>query len=572
MFNKINISSSRQKLIIYVVLVFVTLAVFWQVNQFDFINMDDDVYLTGNLNIHSGFTLERFKWAFSTTYAEFWHPLTWLSLMLDYHLYAFNAGGYHLTNLILHILNTLLLFWLFDRMAGEIWRSAFVAAFFALHPLHVESVAWVAERKDVLSAFFYLLTLSLYVYYVEKPVIRRYLFVLLCFVFALMSKSIVVTLPLIMILLDYWPLSRFHLWIESRKNNLLLWQFKEKISFFIFSAALAVITLYAHQNASYKQFLGHIPLDYRIASAPVSLMTYLGKIFWPHDLAIFYPMPYPLSSWYVLGASLLIIIISIAVIVTFKSLPYLFVGWLWYIVTLLPVVGVIPFGPCSIADHYTYLPSIGIAIMIAWGIPSLIKREDVRKKILFPAGIIFLSIMAIFTWQQCSYWKNSIKLWSHALKVTKETSSAHNYLALALLEKGKIGEAIDHYTESIRIKSDYFETIFAYTGRGAAYATLNQYQRAIEDFNETIRLKPGYATGYYNLGIIYAGLGQYKKAIEEYNEAIRLKPDFTIAYGNRGVLYLNQGNKELGCYDVQKACALGYCGLLNMAKKKGDCR
>ncbi|MFZ2398595.1 MAG: glycosyltransferase family 39 protein [Smithella sp.] len=201
-----------------------TLAVFWQVNQYDFINIDDEVYVTENLHVRSGITLDGLRWAFSTTYAEFWHPLTWLSLMLDYQLYGLNAGGYHLTNLILHILSTLLLFWLFNRMTGMIWRSAFVAALFALHPLHVESVAWIAERKDVLSAFFFMLTLCLYVYYTEKPDIKKYLLVLFSFTCGLMSKSIVVTLPVILILLDYWPLNRF----ESKKNNLILWQLKEK--------------------------------------------------------------------------------------------------------------------------------------------------------------------------------------------------------------------------------------------------------------------------------------------------------------------------------------------------------
>lgn len=205
-------------------MILATLAVFWQVNQYDFINIDDEVYATENLHVRSGITLDGLRWAFSTTYAEFWHPLTWLSLMLDYQLYGLNAGGYHLTNLILHILSTLLLFWLFNRMTGMIWRSAFVAALFALHPLHVESVAWIAERKDVLSAFFFMLTLCLYVYYTEKPDIKKYLLVLFSFTCGLMSKSIVVTLPVILILLDYWPLNRF----ESKKNNLILWQLKEK--------------------------------------------------------------------------------------------------------------------------------------------------------------------------------------------------------------------------------------------------------------------------------------------------------------------------------------------------------
>ncbi len=249
MLNKINISPGGQKLIVYIVLTVVTLAVFWQVNQYDFINFDDPVYVTENSHIQSGITLDGFRWAFSTRYADLWNPLVWLSFMFDYQLHGLNAGGYHLTNLILHIMSALLLFWLFNRMTGAIWRSAFVAALFALHPLHVESVAWIAERKDVLSAFFWMLTLCLYVYYTEKPVIRRYLLVLFCFACALMSKPMVITLPIVMILLDYWPLDRF----QSDKKKLSetkiagiipLWQLREKIPFFILSAVLVIITLY----------------------------------------------------------------------------------------------------------------------------------------------------------------------------------------------------------------------------------------------------------------------------------------------------------------------------------------
>ncbi|PKN06089.1 MAG: hypothetical protein CVU72_06255, partial [Deltaproteobacteria bacterium HGW-Deltaproteobacteria-7] len=288
MLNKINISPKSQRLIVYVVLTLATLTVLGQVARFDFINIDDNVYVTQNSHILSGFTLDGLRWAFSTTYAEFWHPLTWLSLMLDYQLYGLNATGFHLTNLILHILSALLLFWLFNRMTGAIWRSAFVAALFALHPLHVESVAWIAERKDVLSAFFWMLTLCLYVYYTEKPVIRRYLLVLFCFILALMSKPMVVTLPVIMILLDYWPLGRFRL----QKSNLILWQLREKIPLFVLSAVFAIITLYAQ----YKPSLENLPLGSRLANEPVSIMTYLEKAFWPHDLAVFYPFSYQLPA------------------------------------------------------------------------------------------------------------------------------------------------------------------------------------------------------------------------------------------------------------------------------------
>ncbi|MGB5217556.1 MAG: glycosyltransferase family 39 protein, partial [Smithella sp.] len=422
--NKTKISSREQNLIIYVLLAAVTLAVFWQVNHYGFV-FDDVVYVNENYHLQTGLTLEGIRWAFSTTYAEFWHPLTWLSLLLDYQLFGSNAGGYHMTNLILHILSTLLLFGLFNRMTGALWKSVFVAALFALHPLHVESVAWIAERKDVLSAFFWMLTLCLYVYYTEKPAVKRYLLVLASFVFALMSKPMVVTLPLIMILLDYWPLKRF----ESRKSNLFLWQLKEKSPFFVLSAFFSLITIYSRYMPYGKDF--HIPLSSRISNAIIALMTYLEKTFWPHDLSAFYPFPAQIPDWNILGAVSIVLITSILVMMMVNRLPFLFVGWLWYIITIAPVLGVIKVGDFSMADRFHYIPSIGIAIMIAWGMPSLMKSENIIKKILFPTGIIFLAFMALITWRQCGYWKNNKELFSHALKVTKDNYVAHNNIGLA---------------------------------------------------------------------------------------------------------------------------------------------
>jgi tetratricopeptide (TPR) repeat protein len=603
MLNKITFSPERQRLVVYLTLTVVTFAVFWQVNQFDFINFDDHCYVTQNSHIQSGLKADGIRWAFSTRYFGLWNPLVWLSLMADYQLFGLNAGGYHLNNLVLHILSTLLLFWLFNRMTGAIWKSAFVAAVFALHPLHVESVAWIAERKDVLSAFFWMLTLCLYVYYTEKPVIKRYLLVLFSFVCALMSKPMVVTLPLIMILLDYWPLKRF----ESRKTNLILWQLKEKLLFFILSVTLAIITLYTPNAADIlnNQYLNPIRLLSRLANAPVAFVTYLEKTFWPHDMVILYPFPEHIILWKVFGAILPIIIISAIVIVTMKRRPYLFTGWLWFAITITPVIGIIQISlttPYAMADRYHYLPSIGIAMMMAWGIPSLIKSDDKSKIIIFPA-IAFIAVMSILTWRQCGYWKNSIELWNHALQVTMNNTIAHNNRGAVYAELGQYQSAIEDYNEVIKLQPVNFQV---YYNRGNMYANLNQYQRAIEDLNKAIYLKPDYADAYYNRGTIYNNhgqyplaiedfntaiglkqdyasaynnrgtvyfkLGQYQLAIEDFNKAVNLKQDYADAYNNRNLAYLKQRIKESSCSDAQKACESGNCKALEAAQNKGHCR
>jgi hypothetical protein len=583
MLNKINISPDRQKLIVYLVLTVVTLAVFWQLNQYDFINYDDPAYVTKNGVIQSGITLDGFRWAFSTKYYGLWNPLVWLSLMLDYQLHGLNAGGYHLTNLILHVMSALLLFWLFHRMTEAIWRSAFVEALFALHPLHVESVAWIAERKDVLSAFFWMLTLCLYVYYTEKPVIRRYLLVLFCFACALMSKPMVITLPIIMILLDYWPLDRLQsrkivtnmpevipvsthkgkkknkLKKEALKKNISppneqklsettiggiipLWQLREKIPFFVLSVVMVIITLYTPDNHNNPDTLDvpyfkNFPLISRLANAPVAFVTYLEKTFWPHDMAIIYPFSDQIPLLQVLGASLLILVISVVVIVMIKRLPYLFTGWMWYAITIAPVIGIIQVSisaPYAMADRYHYLPSIGLAVMMAWGIPALIKSEALRKKILFPAGIAVLAILSFLSWNQCGYWKNSIILFSHTIKVTDD-----NWLA--------------------------------YNNKGVTYYELGDHKQAIEDYSRAIEINPDYIEAYNNRSTSYYHLGNYNQAIEDCNRVIGIKPGYAEAYLNRGNAYLNQGDNISGCRDARKACELGDCKLLEWAKDRANC-
>jgi len=563
MFNKTAIIPQKQKLIVYIFLAMITFAGYWQVHQFEFINFDDNVYVSENVVVQSGLTKEGFFWAFSTKYFGLWNPLVWLSFMADYQFYGLNAGGYHVTNLILHILSTLLLFRLFSTMTGEIWKSAFVAAFFALHPLHVESVAWVSERKDVLSAFFWMLTLCLYVFYTEKQSIKRYLLIVFSFVLALLSKPMVVTLPLIMILLDYWPLKRFE--NQNRLSDTIVWQLREKLPFIVLSAVLIAFTLYVpnEQQAFEKSF----SVMSRLANAPVAFVTYLVKTFWPHNMAIFYPFPSHIPAWQIVGSVLLIITMTAAVMVTVKRLPHLFVGWFWFIITIAPVIGILQIGDFAMADRYHYLPSIGIGVMLAWGIPHVIKREVLRKYILLPVALVFLASLAFLAWQQCAYWRNNIELWNHAIQATQDNYMAHNNLASALLEKGETEKAMHHYHKAIDI--NHYPA--AYYNIGIIYYRLEQYQQSIDYFKKAIHEKADYAAAYFNLGIIYQTLGLQQHALEQYNEATHLLPGHANAYNNKALIYLKAGNNFQGCANAQKACKLGNCQTLIWATGKKIC-
>lgn len=613
--NKSPVSLKRQKLIVYLTLIVLTFFVYWQVNQHDFINFDDNRYVTENLNVQSGISPEGMKWAFTTKDIGLWNPLIWVSLMMDYQLFGLQAGGYHLTNLMFHIFSTLLLFWVFNRMTGALWKSAFVAAFFALHPLHVESVAWIAERKDILSAFFWMLTLCCYVYYTEKISATRYLLTIFSFVLALMSKPMVVTLPLVLILLDYWPLGRFRIKEKMNFKGFFqekdhLWLFYEKIPFFILSAALAIMTLfYSPEKQNMMQDapdIKYFPLLARLANAPVAFVDYLKKTFWPYDLAFLYPFVENIPIWQIATSSLIIITITVFVVILFKKRPYLFFGWFWFAIVIAPVIGIIQISvstPYAMADRYHYLPSIGLSVMLAWGVPFFFKSEILRRNILFPMGIIFIALIALMSWKQCSYWMNTETLFKHALRITQDNSLAHSNLGPYLVEAGKIKEAIYHYDKALRIKP-YFPA--AYNNRGAAYAKLGQYQMAIEDFSKAISivpifakaylnranaydqlgqqeqaikdftklisLQPGYANFYNKRGISYAKLERYPQAIIDFNKVISLKPGDPVAYKNRGMAYFRQKNNTSGCHDAQKACDLGSCKLLDDAKAQGYCR
>jgi Flp pilus assembly protein TadD len=593
-----------KKKYIYLVVIFLIVASFiayCRILGNGFINFDDIQYITKNNHIKSGINPESIKWAFSTVDLYYWQPLTWLSHMLDWNLFKDNAGGYHLISLLLHIGSVLLLFFFLNRTTNNIWPSAFVAALFALHPLRVESVAWAAERKDVLSMFFGLASIYAYACYVENFKISQYIICLILFALSLMAKPMLVTLPFVLLLLDYWPLGRWQKVltpvevpidaterapkkkakkrkadsINEKKKFIpltssyqiirsLLW---EKAPFIFLTIISSIVTIWGQNKFGVVVSMENLPFSARVQNAVISYVSYLGKTFWPVDLAIFYPYEYTFPFWKILASCFIFIGITIVVIYAIKKLPFLFVGWFLYLGTLIPVIGFVQVATQSIADRFTYLPSIGIAVMLAWGIPSLIKNEETRKNILLPVGIFVLVILSALTWHQCGYWKNSIELFSHTLQVTKDNAQAHNNFGLALFVEGKIEEAIFHYNEAICIKPDRLY----YSNRGDAYRKLGQYQRAIEDYNEAIRLKPDF-NAYYNRGNAYTKLNQYQLALKDYNEVIRLNPDYAEAYNNLGVVYFIQGNKNLGCRNAQKACELGKCKILEMVTGKGDCR
>lgn len=537
----------------------------------DFINYDDKGYITENNHIQSGINAESIKWAFTAEVEANWHPLTMLSHMLDWQIFGENASGHHLVSLLLHIGAVVFLFLFLNKTTNDIGPAVFAVAFFAVHPLRVESVAWVAERKDVLSIFFGMASIYTYAFYVQSSKISQYLLCLIFFTMSLMSKPMLVTLPFVLLLLDYWPLGRWQKILSSPAENRLYSMGRliyEKTPLFFLTIASIMITLWA-QNKGQATFFGkHLSFVTRAANAVVSYVAYLEQIFWPQNLAVFYPYEVMIPLWKVIISGIILILITVVVLYHIKRLPFLFVGWLWYLGTLIPVIGFVQVGRQGMADRYTYLPSIGIAVGMAWLIHYLIKSEKIRKRILVPAGVAVLILLMALTWKQCGYWKNSFTLFNHTLRITKDNYQAYDLLASALFDKGRIEESIIHYNEAIRLKPDYHT---AYYNRGVAYFKVGQYQKAIEDFNKAIRLKNDYAHAYYNRGVVYTILAQYQKAIEDYDKAIRLNYDEARAYNDRGVAYLLLGNKTLGCSDVQKACAMGICETFKKAKDKGDC-
>jgi tetratricopeptide (TPR) repeat protein len=509
-------------------LVVTTVVVFAPVAHHDFVNYDDPTYVTSNPHVRSGLSWENGAWAFTSRYGNNWHPLTWLSHMLDCELFGLNPGAHHLMNLAIHALNVVLLFLLLHRITFALWPSVFVAALFALHPLHVESVAWIAERKDVLSTLFGLLTMWTYARHVENRSWWQYAIALLLFALGLMSKPMLVTLPCVLLLLDYWPLGRIKL-----DGVGVLRQFArlglEKIPFFILSAVSCSVTIWAQNVGGTVISTEGLPVSYRLTNALVSYARYLSKTFWPKNMAVFYPHPGEWGVWTISAASGLVVVMSLLALRYARHMPYLIVGWLWFLGTLVPVIGLVQVGGQSLADRYTYIPLIGIFLCVAWACRDLIENRPGARKAVIAVGVIVICGCAFLASTQLRHWRNSFTLFEHALRVTRDNHVAHNNLGIALAEKGRVDEAIVHFQEQVRLRPNFAS---AHNNLGLALAARGRPTEAAAHFAHAVEINPGFAEAHNNLGCALASLGKVEEAASHFTRAVEIKPEFVDANFN----------------------------------------
>jgi len=545
---------------------------------------DDYTYLIENARVQSGLTADGVRWAFTTTYASNWHPLTWLSHMLDVSIYA-RPAGHHLTSILLHALTTALLFVALLRMTGAVWRSAFAAAVFGLHPLHVESVAWLAERKDVLSGLFWVLAMLAYAWYTRRPKALRYALVVALYALGLMAKPMVLTLPIVLLLLDYWPLerrqetgNREQRGRERRPAGYLL---LEKAPLVAMSAASAVMTVMAQESGRAVAGAASLPFSLRLSNAAVSCVVYIRKMLWPVDLAVYYPHPLRgLPLWQVSGSALVLIAITWAAIRYRKQAPYLLTGWLWYLVTMTPVIGLVQVGKQAMADRYMYLPMIGLLIAIAWGAQAVAsgfeRRENpntraaCRDKVgVVLAGLALFAIaLCVFqTNRQIGYWKNEVTLFGHALDVTRDNWMAHHGLARALDQRGKTDLAIDHYKRSIAIDPTNADV---HNGLATAWLKTGKTEKAVAEFRKAIRLDPDNAAARLHYGVALDRQKRLGDAVTQFRKAAELAPDNPLVHQNLAGALARQGRFDEAIEHYAIACRLtGYSSvnaLLDMAE------
>jgi len=565
---------------ICLLLLLATLVVYWPAMHCDFVNYDDPLYFTSNTHVQAGLTPANVAWAFTTTHANNWHPVTWLSLMLDAQLFGKDPIGPHVTNLLLHAVNTMLLFLLLHRLTTATWRSALVAALFALHPLHVESVAWVTERKDVLSAFFGLLSLLMYVRYAQtrssvegqgtsteshglalgsRRSVLDYALALFFFALGLMSKPVLVTLPLAMLLLDWWPLQRVS-GVECRVSsdanspetsstlNSLPGQsgattgqlstlFLEKWPFLAMSAISCVVTFVVQQKTGAVVALTRYSLSARIENAFVSYARYLGKTFWPATLTTPYPHPGHWPLGLVLLAVALFVVLCVAAIWCGRKFPFAAVGWFWFVGMLVPVIGLVQVGDQAMADRYTYFPLIGIFLVFIWGLSEACGRWQVAKPTVDFFAAFLLAVCALQTRGQLGYWQNSGTLFRHALAVTENNYVAENDLGTWLASQGHVTEAMDCYRQSLKIKPGNVDALY---DLGNAFARLGNWDNAITDYRRVLEIAPEQADVLNNLGLALAAKREYADAITNFEAALKLDPDSAGAHNNLATVLFMQ--------------------------------
>ncbi|MGA2241640.1 MAG: tetratricopeptide repeat protein [Verrucomicrobiota bacterium] len=575
-------NSRRAVLGVCLLLATVVFLVFGQSLRHEFVSYDDDGYFKSNHQVKAGLTWNGAQWAFRTTYASNWHPVTWLSLMLDAQLFGTGPAGPHLMNVLLHAANAVLLFLLLRRMmrlrseasspqvglgcdksvgtvaaqAGALWPSAFVAAVFAIHPLRVESVAWVAERKDVLSGLFFMLTLWAYARYaqtrarIQMSGVRwlgsyDYWLAVLFFALGLMSKPMLVTVPFVMLLLDWWPLERFTIYDLRFTIRRLIW---EKVPFFGLSTASCVATVLAQREAIKSMIV--LPLTLRFGNALMAYVAYLVQMVWPDNLAAFYPYRFDVPFWQIASAGTLLLFITLLAFRIARRFPYFITGWLWYLGMLVPVIGLVQVGDQSHADRYTYLPQIGLYLVMVWAVRDFTASWRYRRQVLGVAAFSVIAALIGCTWKQTAYWRNDESLWRHALASTSGNYIAYGSLGATLVDQGRFAEAIGYLQKAIEFKPNSAEV---YNDWGKALMGQGQTAEAIKHFQKAVEIDPACAEAYNNLGNLLGAQGQAAEAIEYYQKAIELRPNRAEIYNNFGNLLAAQNRVTEAIEQFQKA-------------------
>ena len=560
-----------QTIVIYLFLAAISLVVFGQTIRYDFVNFDDDLYVYNSPAIQAGLTAQGIALAFTSQHARNWHPLATLSHMLDCQLYGLKPGGHHATNVILHIITVLLLFRVLREMTGAVWKSAIVAALFAVHPLHVESVAWVSERKDVLSAMFFLLMLGAYVRYARGPSMTRYLLVAVLFAAGLMSKPMLVSVPAILLLLDYWPLRRFEQPSSTTGKTKVVdsgnqpctrqWLFLEKIPLFVLAGGSCVATFVLQKRATGA--IPPLPFLWRVENAFVSYMIYVWKTLWPTHLAVFYPHPNnTLPIWVVILAMMLLLAITVSAIVFRNKRPYVFTGWSWYLVMLMPVIGLIQVGEQGHADRYTYLPHIGLFLLAVWFAADVAAVRESRSRFATATAAVIILALASAAFIQASYWRNSETLWTHALDVTSDNDVAHNNLGYLRVDQGELDKAIAHFEAALEIRSRKLDphydvgSAFVQMNLADALARKGQPDEALVHYEQAIRLQPNYANAYYNRGNVLFTKGRIDEAMADWEKTLQIQPNDADAHTCIGNAFLRQSSPKEAIAHYEKAMAL----------------